>query len=82
MTTVQITLPDQLAQEAQKAGLLSPDALERWLREQLKAQRTAEFLSVLEKLDAQGSPDYMSPEEVAEEIRTMRAEKRASRGVE
>ena len=28
MTTVQITLPDQLAREAQRAGLLSPEFLE------------------------------------------------------
>jgi hypothetical protein len=33
MTTVQITLPDQLAQEAQRARLLSPTLLEKWLRE-------------------------------------------------
>jgi hypothetical protein len=39
MTTVQISLPDQLAREAQRAGLLSPELLEKWLREQLKAQR-------------------------------------------
>jgi hypothetical protein len=32
MTTVQITLSDQLAQEAQRAGLLSSDAIERLLR--------------------------------------------------
>lgn len=38
MTTVQITLPDQLAQDAQRAGLLSQVALEQWLREQLKTQ--------------------------------------------
>jgi hypothetical protein len=41
MTTVQITLPDQLAQ------------------------------------DAEDDPSYMSPEDVAEEIRAMRAERRA-----
>jgi hypothetical protein len=41
MTTVQITLPDQLAEEAQRAGLLSAPKLERWLRDQLRAQRVA-----------------------------------------
>lgn len=39
MTTVQITLPDQLAQEAQRAGLLSSAKLEHGLRDQLKTQR-------------------------------------------
>ena len=38
MTTVQITLPDQLAQEAQRAGLLSPEKIEQLLREQLKTR--------------------------------------------
>ena len=81
MTTVQFTLPDQLAQEAQRAGLLSPESLEKWLREQLKAQRWAEFLSALDRMAAVDDPSYMSPEEVAEEIKAMRAEKRAGCGV-
>jgi hypothetical protein len=37
MTTIQITLPDELAQEAKHAGLLTPELLEKWLRDQLKA---------------------------------------------
>ena len=57
MTIIQITLPDQLAQEAQQAGLLSPQLLEKWPRDE---------------------PAIMSPEEVAEEIAAMRAERRAS----
>ena len=38
MTTVQVELPDVLAQSAQAAGLLTPQALEAMLREQLKRQ--------------------------------------------
>lgn len=38
MTTVQIQLPDQLAQDAQAAGLLTPEAMAAMLREQLKKQ--------------------------------------------
>jgi hypothetical protein len=80
MTTVQITLPDQLAQEAERAGLLSSESLEELLRKQLKAKAAGEMITLLDKLDATNSEDYMSPEDVAEEIRAMRAEKRASRG--
>jgi hypothetical protein len=80
MTTIQLTLPDQLAQEAQRAGLLSPESLEEMLRKQLKAKAAGELIALLDKLDATNSEDYMSPEDVAEEIRAMRAEKRASRG--
>ena len=80
MTTIQLTLPDQLAQEAQRAGLLSPESLEEMLRKQLKAKAAGELIALLDKLDATNSEDYMSPEDVAEEFRAMRAEKRASRG--
>jgi hypothetical protein len=79
MTTVQITLPDQLAQEAEQAGLLSSESLEELLRKQLKARAAGEMIALLDKLDATDSEDYMSPEDVAEEIKAMRAEKRASR---
>ena len=39
MTTLQITLPDALAQEAASAGLLVPEMLERILRERLRGER-------------------------------------------
>ena len=77
MTTVKITLPDQLAQDAQRAGLLSQAALERLLREQLQAQRQDEFLAATERMAQLSEPPAMSPEEVADEIRAMRAERRA-----
>lgn len=75
MTTVQITLPDRLAQEAQRAGLLSPELLEKWLREQLKSQRKDELLSAMTRMDSVVAPEVLSPEVVAEEIAAMRAER-------
>lgn len=77
MTTVQIILPDQLAREAQSAGLLSPELLERWLREQLKSRRDSQLFSAMERMDAVDEPETMSAEAVAEEISAMRAERRA-----
>ena len=77
MTTIQITLPDQLAQEAQKAGLLSPEILEEWLRKQLKAKRVERLFSAMDRMAEESDPEIMSPEEVAEEIAAMRAERRA-----
>lgn len=79
MTTVQITLPDQLAQEAQRAGLLSPAKLERWLRDQLSAQRVDAFFTAMDRMAVIDEPAVMSPEEVAQEIATMRAERRAKK---
>ena len=77
MTTVQITLPDQLAQEAQRAGLLSSAKLERWLRDQLKTQRVDELFAAMDRMAAVDEPAVMSPEEVAQEVAVMRAERRA-----
>ena len=76
MTTVQITLPDQLAQEAQRAGLLSPELLEKWLREQLKARQVDQLFSAMGRMSAIDEPLIVSPEAVAEEIAAMRAERR------
>jgi len=77
MTTVQITLPDQLAQEAQRAGLLSSVRLEEWLREQLKTRQVDAFFSALDRIAEVDEPATMSPEEVAREIAAMRAARRA-----
>lgn len=46
MTTVQVELPDVLAQSAQAAGLLTSQSLEAMLREQLK-RRAGESLRAL-----------------------------------
>jgi hypothetical protein len=77
MTTIQLTLPDQLAQEAQQAGLLSSESLERLLRSELRAKSAAELLSVLEAMDRVPTNEDFSPEAMAEEVRAMRAEQRA-----
>ena len=44
MTTVQITLPDQLALDAQAAGLLSAEAMERLLREAMERRAAVDQL--------------------------------------
>lgn len=77
MTTVEITLPDQLAQEAQRAGLLAPQKIEQLLREELKAQRVDELFLAIERMDRVTEPAAMTPEEVAAEIAALRAQRRA-----
>jgi hypothetical protein len=76
MTTVQITLPDQLAQEAQRAGLLSPELLEKWLRDQLRAQHVDRLFSAMDRMAAVEEPSLMPPEAVAEELAAIRAGRR------
>lgn len=76
MTTIEISLPDQLAQEARRAGLLSPERLERLLRDQLERQRTDTLFTAMDRMDAVDEPAKMSSEEMAEEIAAMRAQRR------
>ncbi|MEO6280067.1 hypothetical protein [Roseateles sp.] len=75
MTTVQITLPDELAQKAASAGLLSADAREAMLREQLR-RRAGEALQALwQRLPT----EELTPEteqEIVEEVRQVRAQAR------
>ena len=75
MTIVQITLPDQIAQEAEQAGLLSSGAVERLLREQLRARRLDQLFSAMDRMASVDEPPYMSPEEIAEEMAAMRIER-------
>lgn len=77
MTIVQITLPDQLAQEAKQAGLLSQTALVKLLREQLQARHQDAFFAAMERMEQFKEPPAMPPEEVAGEIRAMREARRA-----
>lgn len=76
MTTVQITLSDQLAQEAKQAGLLSQAAIEKLLREQLQVKRQDDFFAAMDRMAQASEPPAMSPEDVATEIRAMREERR------
>lgn len=80
MATVQITLPDQLAQEADRAGLLLPERIEALLREQLKIFRVDGLFVAMERMQRVEEPAAMSPEEVAVEIAAIRAEGRGDNG--
>ena len=75
MTTVQLDLSDQLAQEAQRAGLLSATAIEKLLRAALRNERIERMAQAREQLAAQPLP-AMSPEEIQAEIEAYRAESR------
>ncbi len=78
MTTLEITLPDQLAQEAQRAGLLSSECLEKWLRDQLRDQHLDALFAAVDRMAGVAEPATMSPEDIAREIAAMRSERRAN----
>jgi hypothetical protein len=79
MTTVQITLPDALVQEATKAGLLAPEKVERMLREELRQERTERMKAARATLAAEPLAP-MTPEEIRAEIDAYRTEQRRAAG--
>jgi len=81
MTTLQVRLelPDPLAAEAQAAGLLTPEQLERMLREALRAKRVEKLTAARDVLAANPLPP-MTPEEIQAEIDAYRAEARRAAG--
>jgi len=79
MTTVQITLPDALAQEAAQAGLLAPEKIASLLRQRLRAERIERLQAARAKLAAEPL-DPMTPDEIQAEIKAYRAEQRRATG--
>jgi hypothetical protein len=76
---VEIELPDTLATQAKKAGLLEPEALERMVREALLARRLDDLATARDVLAARPLPP-MTPEEIQAEIDAYRADvRRAAR---
>lgn len=75
MTTVQINLPDELAQQAASAGLLSAESMEAMLREQLR-RRAGDALQAMWQ---HGPKEELTPEieqEIVQEVRKVQAERR------
>lgn len=75
MTTLELklTLPNDLAQEAQAAGLLSSEAVESMLREAMNKRRIDRLAKARRKLMTEPLPP-MSPEEIQAEIEAYRRE--------
>ncbi len=79
MTTIQITLPDALAQEAAQAGLLAPEKIERILRERLRAERLDRMQAARATLAAEPLAP-ITPRELDAEIEAYRSEQRRAAG--
>ncbi len=75
MTTVYIELPDALAQNARAAGLLTPQALEAMLREQLKRQAGNELRAIWSSAPREESPPEIE-RMIDEEVQAVRAGRR------
>jgi hypothetical protein len=73
MTNITVSLPDELAQQAQSAGLLRPDAIERLLREAMKKRQVDQLFTTMGKLTA--LEPALTEAEIDAEIDAARAER-------
>jgi hypothetical protein len=80
MTKIQIELPEDTAKAARDAGLLTPDALDRLLRDALMRQKAADrLLSIADRVaDAGIAP--MPMDDVNAEVKAARVERRKRAG--
>ena len=77
MTTldIKLNLPDSLAQEAGRMGLLEPASLQALLREAVRNQRIARLAEARKKIAAAGIAP-LTMEDIQAEIAAARAERR------
>jgi len=75
VTTIEITLPDALAEEAKGAGLLSAEAIEDLLRTKLMTDRLTRLQQARDLLSAQ-PVEAMTQQEINAEIKAYRQEQR------
>jgi post-segregation antitoxin (ccd killing protein) len=76
MTELVVKLPDELAQRARNAGLLTDGAIQRLLEEAMRRQAGRKLLAIAERVHAAGI-EPMSDEEIVAEVKAARAERRA-----
>ena len=79
MTKVVLDLPDRLASDLERVGLLAPASLEKLLREQLREESLKLLDKILDEAERDPTPP-MTTEEIQAEIEAYRAEKRRAAG--
>lgn len=77
MTTLELklNLPERLAQDAQAAGLLTPEAVAELLRDELKRRAGERLKESLRKIDQTNLPP-LSSKDIQTEIDSVRIERR------
>ena len=78
MVTIQISLPRNVANDANELGLLEPSVLAALIGKEIKRVRVEELFAAADKMAALGG-NVMSPEDVEKEIRLERATQHAAR---
>ena len=62
MVQLDLKLPDSLAREAQAAGLLTPQAIEQLLREEIRRRRVGQLFDAADRLAALDAPPLTEAE--------------------
>lgn len=77
MTSINLTieLPDTLARDAQRAGLLTPQSIADLLSAELRRKQIDRLFAIADQLANQDAP-VMSAAEIEAEIEAARAERR------
>ena len=78
MTELKVTLPDSLARDARKAGLLTPKAIGELLRDAIRRRAARVFLSNAEQV-AEAKIPPMGEDEIQAEIDAVRQARRKAR---
>ena len=76
---LKVNLPDTLANEAQAAGLLTPQAIERLLREAVRSKAVNELFETADRLAAANIPP-MTMAEIQAEVDAVRQARRERAG--
>ena len=76
MTTLELNLPDELAQRAQSAGLLTDAAIQKLLEDAIRREAGRSLLNAAQQLHGANIAP-MSDEEIVAEVKAVRAERRA-----
>ena len=76
---LKVNLPDTLASEAQAAGLLTSQAIERLLREAVRSKAVNELFETADRLAAANIP-LMTMEEIQAEVDAVRKARRERAG--
>jgi hypothetical protein len=74
-----VSLPDTLANEAKAAGLLTPEAIERLLREAVRRNAVNELFEAADRLAAADIPP-MTMQEIQAEVDAVRQARRERAG--
>ena len=81
MMELMVRLPDDLAQRARTAGLLTDSAIQQLLEKAMRREAGRRLLQVAEQLHAAGAPP-MSEEEIVAEVKASHAERAERRARE